>query len=211
MEDILENLTQKQKIFLAVLALAIICMVGIYMMNKTKEYTAYDPNDIVQKSDAKELEEVVEKIIVVHITGQVKHEGIVQVAEGSRLADVIKKAGGTKDTADLSKVNLAYIVKDGQKIYIPSIEDQEIQEKMTLDGGKGVILEEEEGFPSKVVNINQATQTELETLTGIGPSTAMKIIKYREKNGKFRKIEDIKNVPGIGESKFENIKNDIGV
>lgn len=152
-------------------------------------------------------EEVIDEEIIVHITGEVKNEGIIKMKRDSRLADVIEEAGGTTEEADLSKVNLAYQVKDGQKIHIPNIKDKEIQEYITEEAGDSIIIEEKES--KSKVNINTATQTELETLSGIGPSTALKIINYREENGKFKKIEDIKNVPGIGEAKFENIKEEI--
>lgn len=152
-------------------------------------------------------EEVIDEEIIVHITGEVKNEGIIKIKKDSRLADVIEEAGGTTEEADLSKVNLAYQVKDGQKIYIPNINDKKIQEYITEEAGDSIIIEEKER--KSKVNINTATQTELETLSGIGPSTALKIINYREENGKFKKIEDIKNVPGIGEAKFENIKEEI--
>ena len=149
--------------------------------------------------------------IVVHITGEVVNEGIIRIKKDSRLVDVIEKAGGTTKEADLSKINLAYQVKDGQKIYIPNMNDKEneIQEYITGGAGNNIIIEEKEN--ESKVNINTANQTELETLSGIGPSTALKIINYRNENGEFKKIEDIKDVPGIGESKFENIKENICV
>ena len=134
---------------------------------------------------------------------------IVKVKKDSRLIDVIEEAGGTTDEADLSKVNLAYTVEDGQKIYIPNTQEP-IEEYVTDDAGEGVIPEEAKTNKGKV-NINTAKQTELETLNGIGPSTALKIIDFRNENGEFKKIEDIKDVPGIGESKYESIKDDICV
>lgn len=82
---------------------------------------------------------------------------------------------------------------------------------ITTSSGVVVNSKESESIQSSKVNINTATQAQLETLSGIGPSTAAKIIAYREENGKFTKIEDIKNVSGIGESKFEKIKDDIVV
>lgn len=85
--------------------------------------------------------------------------------------------------------------------------DNNIEEYVTQEAGDGVIPEENTRLDK--VNINTAKQTELETLSGIGPSTALKIINYRNENGKFETIEDIKNVPGIGENKFENIKESI--
>ena len=130
--------------------------------------------------------------------------------EGARIADAIEAAGGATLEAELSKLNLAYVLKDGQKIYIPSILDEE--EEYIMEGsGDGVIKEEEEQDKEGKININTATQTELETLTGIGPSTASKIIEYRKQNGEFKTIEDTKNVSGIGENKYESIKNNICV
>ena len=154
-------------------------------------------------------EEKIEEEIVVHITGQVANEGIIRIKKDSRIADVIEKAGGTTKEADLSKVNLAYQVKDGQKIYIPNINDKEVQKHIEEDAGENIIVEEKES--GNKVNINTATQAELETLSGIGPSTALKIINYRIENGEFKQIEDLKEVPGIGDSKFESLKEAICV
>ena len=144
---------------------------------------------------------------MVHIVGEVKKQGIVEIKEGARIADVIKKAGGETEEADLSKINLAYPVEDGEKIYIPNKNDKEDLEYITEGIGNEKVYNNEE---SKI-NINKASQVELETLPGIGPSTALKIIEYREENGKFEQIEDIKNVSGIGDAKFENIKESICV
>ena len=131
---------------------------------------------------------------------------------GSRIVDVIEAAGGTTIDADLSRVNLAYMVTDGQKIYIPSIydEDDEI-EIIENSSGENIVVDGGTLQMDGIVNINKATQTELETLTGIGPSTALKIIEYRRENGEFRNIEEIMDVPGIGQSKFDAIKNHIKV
>ena len=95
-------------------------------------------------------------------------------------------------------------------MYIPSIYDKEEKEIVAEHAGENII-EEFLLKQNNKVNINTATQTELEVLTGIGPSTALKIIKYRKENGKFKTIEEIKNVPGIGESKFQTIKDEICV
>ncbi len=142
-----------------------------------------------------------------HITGCVENEGIVTLNEGARIADAIKKAGGLTIDANMKNVNLAYKLKDGQKIYIPS----NIEEEATVvtEKGEGIVQDEKEDGGK--VNINIASQTELETLSGIGPSMAIKIIEYREKNGDFSSIEEIKNVPGIGDAKYDNIKDEIEI
>ncbi len=149
--------------------------------------------------------------IVVHITGEVNKTGILILPEGARIADAIEAAGGARKDADLNEVNLAYELQDGQKIYIPNKKDKEKAEKkayITSESGNNVIIQDENSNKgeSKKVNINTANQSELENLPGIGPSIASRIIEYREKNGKFQKVEDLQNVKGIGDAKFGNVK-----
>lgn len=168
-----------------------------------------------------------DEIIIVHITGAVRNWGIIELPVNSRIADAIEKAGGLTEEADISNINLAYILEDGMKINIPSIYDviqsetkEESEENyISKENGENIIssrgnnssVNNSRGKNSKteenIVNINTATQTELETLPGIGTSTALKIINYRNENGRFETIDDIKNVSGIGDIKFNNIKD----
>ena len=136
-------------------------------------------------------------------------------------------AGGAKEDANLSKINLAYQLEDGQKLYVPNINDKEDIEYITEDVAKnnivnnyGIVTDEKENNKNKtniesekkvMVNINKATQSELENLPGIGPAIATRIIEYRKENGKFSSIDDIKNVKGIGDAKYEKIKDSIEV
>ena len=132
------------------------------------------------------------------------------------------KHGGVKEEADTEDINLAYRLEDGMKIHIPtkqekqnantvnSVEDTKEKIETYVTTSSGTAVKEEKKETSKV-NINTATQTQLETLPGIGPSTAIKILTYRKEKGKFKKIEDIKEVSGIGEAKFEKIKDFIAV
>lgn len=169
--------------------------------------------------------------IVIYIIGEVKQEGVYELDEDSRISDAIEKAGGTKENADLSQINLAYKIEDGMRIYIPQkgelIQDKEKIEDKTQEivTGKSTDIttsiqvnansNSSTNKNSKTniekININKATQTELETLPGVGPSTAEKIIAYRKQNGNFKNIEDIMNVNGIGESKYNKIKDLISV
>jgi competence protein ComEA len=211
----LEFLTQKKKIIIIVLA--IIILGGYYIYNSSKDYnTIEETQEILVASNTTETKEDEEEdMIAIHITGAVKTPGVVKVKEGSRIEDVIEVAGGLTEDADITNVNLAYIVDDGIKIRIPSINDETETEDdyITEDSGEGVVVSgtTESSKSSSLVNINTATQTELETLNGIGPSLASKIIEYRETNGKFKTIEDIKNVTGIGDKKYESIKDFIKV
>ena len=207
----MEFLNKKQKLIIGIIGVIMLTFIGYYIINKTENssYTEFETEEEQIINNGEENIEKQENEIIVHITGEVENEGIVKIERNSRIADVIEEAGGTTEEADLSKINLAYTVKDGQKIYIPNVEENSEETYITDKAGQGVLPEEGESVKNEKVNINTAKQTELETLTGIGPSTALKIINYRNKNGEFESIEDIKNVPGIGDSKFENIKEDI--
>ena len=211
----MEMLSQKQKLFVivgAILALVIIIFYYFIQMGGDEEQNEIDMSVENVKSD-----ETSEEKIIVHITGAVNNEGIAEVNEGARLNDVIAAAGGLREDADLNNVNLAYAVEDGQKIYIPSKEDAKMNEYneedlVTTDAGKGVIKDNDSSDGSgSLININSANRDRLTEIPGVGEATAEKIIMYREENGKFKNIEDIKNVSGIGDKKFEAIKSYICV
>lgn len=215
----LENLSQKQKIIVTVIAIAVLIGIisFIYNKNQTKDDTILENdilitntstnNNLVENESAKDL-------VVVHITGSVKNPGIVKLSEGSRIEDAIQAAGGLTENADISKVNLAYVLDDGIKIKIPSITDDDIGDEEIINEESGENIIENDTTSSKnnkSININKATETELETLPGIGASLANRIVEYRKQNGNFSSIEDIKNVSGIGDSKYLNIKDFITV
>lgn len=218
------ELTKTQKIIIAVGIICILIVIGIFLYKRTQD-TDYsmlmlEPEEEAKENNIEQEQEKRENKIKVHVAGYVEEEGMVELAEGARIADALEAAGGATLEADLSRVNLAYVLQDGQKIYIPSIlevEEEEAEEEEYITEGSGGVILEEEGEEEKnneaegKVNINTATQTELETLNGIGPSTASKIIEYRKQNGNFQSIEEIQNVSGIGDSKYESIKDDICV
>ena len=206
-------LENKEKIIIAVIGIILVISLVIYFldMDENDEYIEVNNEIADLTEEIIEEEEEVEEIVL-HIIGAVKNPGIVKIKEGSRIVDVIEAAGGVTEDADISKINLAYIVEDGQKIFVPSITDEitEETEYVTSESGDNIIVDDNEG-ENVMVNINKATQTELETLPGIGPAMALRIIEHREENGTFENIEEIKNVKGIGDAKFENIKNNICV
>lgn len=157
--------------------------------------------NVVLENNVSNIKEINEDIIIIHVTGAVHNPGIVKLPTGSRIADAINLAGGFTEDSDVSSVNLAYKLDDGEKIYIPYISDNYSNNSyISSDAGENIILEGSSssgnGFIKNVnlININLATQAELESIPGIGPSTALKIIQYRTENGKFNDINDIKNV-----------------
>lgn len=209
----MENLSKKQWVILTLIIIVIIIVVGYYLFTNFQQI-GYEnleeefENDMVENEIIQQEEK--EETILVHIAGAVKKEGVVTLEEGTRIVDAINEAGGLDENADLSNVNLAYMISDGQKIYIPYIGEEA---SISNENGKNIIQgnTEENNSTNSLVNINTANLSELLELPGIGSSTAQKIINYRTENGSFNSIEDIKNVSGIGDSKFENIKNYITV
>ena len=140
-----------------------------------------------------------DKPIIVHITGAVPRPGVYALPEGARVQDAISAAGGFLAEAEKTGINLARALEDGEQLDIPYIE-----------GFVPVIATPEEVFfapESDLIDINTATTFELETLPGIGPTTAQKIVDYRETNGPFLSVEDLINVPGIGPATYDEIKD----
>ncbi len=202
----MENINTKIKI--AIIAIAVICIVtiGVYMfkrINNKEDDILYSEENILEEKDIEEKNET----ITVHITGEVEYPGVVVLNEGARLIDAIEAAGGEKEEADLNKLNLAYILNDGEKIYVPNKND----DKEDMDYMSSQNSGDENSNKIKLININTATTEELTKLPGVGESIANKIIAYRIENGKFKNIEEIKDVPGIGDSKYNNIKEMITI
>jgi comEA protein len=164
--------------------------IGFHESSEEKEAKDAKKDDVVKQK----------KEIYIHLSGRVKQPGVLKLSEGSRIFEAIKLAGGELKDADMNEINLAEVVSDGQKIYIPAIGEKNentVNAKTSSD--------------KSVVNINTASSTQFDNIPEIGPTTAKKIVEYRNNNGKFKKIDDLKNVPGIGEKKFQKIKKYITI
>ncbi len=224
-----EELNLKQKIIIIAIPFIMIITIASYaIMNTIRnneneennfeelEYSNLD-NEIDKNEDSNEL---IEKHIIVYVAGEVNHEGLVDLIEGERISDAITKAGGLKENANISEINMAYQMQDGEKLFIPSkikegeTEENKIEEKtyITKANGEGIVSRNpsKSNTSSKKININTASKDELMKISGVGESTANKIISYRE-NKKFNSIEEIKNIPGIGDSKYESMKEEITI
>lgn len=153
--------------------------------------------------------EIITKEISVYICGNVKSPGVVRIKEGTRLDEAIALVGGAGEKADLNVVNLAYKLADEDMIYIPG-KGEKLQGASVTIPGVNTVKSVEVNKTGRI-NINTAGESELDTLEGIGPATAKAIIQYRNQNGPFETIEDIMNVKGIGDAKFNGIKDRITV
>ena len=221
----INNFNKKNKILLIVIVAIVAISSYYFIFDRKEEWLNNQEQNLEIKEEIKTNDQIennsneqqLEKNenIIVHVSGAVNKEGIVELKNNSRIIDAIDKAGGLKDEADITNINLAYIIEDGMKIHIPSKEEKEstIIVESNIDSGTVEQSNEIKSNNNKKlkININTATKTDLETLPGIGESTALKIIEYRKEKGKFKLIEDIKQVNGIAENKFNKIKELITV
>lgn len=177
----------KYKTYIIIIIIVITSGVSLFLENNKKD-------DAINING----EEMVKKegLIAVYITGEVNNPGVYYIDEGMRLNDIVDLCGGFKDTADLTEINLAEKLNDSDKIYIPKIVKENYEE---------IDVKENNNTASGKVNINTANKAELKELDGIGDTLADNIIKYRDKS-KFKSIEDVLNVDGIGQAKFDKIK-----
>lgn len=186
----------KQIIKSIILASCMTCLLGCEGKETVFEMTDASRDTYVDATLHEEQKET-EDLILVHVCGAVHEPGVISLQVGSRVIDAVTLAGGMTADADLDYLNLAAVLKDGEKIYVPTRQE--------------VLLWEEEKAQTELVNINTANETQLCTLPGIGESKAKDIIAYREANGEFQSIEEIMKVPGIKESLFQKVKDLIKV
>ena len=179
-----------------------ICSLFLFSGCSNKSY--FQTTELVEDKEEKtqSSEEVVKDLlpetIYVHVAGAVNTPGVYELPTGSRVYAAIDAAGGLSDSADDSDINQAAILSDGEKLYIYTVD--EAKAKLEIENEKA---KEDDGL----VNINTATVSELCNLPGIGEAKAKQIVAYREANGDFSSIEDIKNVSGIGDGIFNQINS----
>ncbi|CEO36325.1 competence protein ComEA [[Clostridium] sordellii] len=216
--------------------LVIVCIIFVFFIKNITPILKNDNYIVSQAEDKKEINKnfepvqkvedlnmdnsekinTVNKKITIFISGEVKSPGVVELYSEDRLMDGVKKCGGVTDEADMNRINLAMKISDEGHYIIPKI-GEEIEN--VKDKGKETVNQtqnlndnkSEQNKENNKININNASLIELDSLPGVGEVTAQKIIDYREENTKFKSIEEIKNVKGIGENKFNNLKDYISI
>ena len=165
-----------------------------------------------EKSSGPAAEQDSQLTVVVHVDGAVRAPGVYEVVgEVVRVNDAIRAAGGLSEDADTSNLNLASQVKDGDKVHVPTADEAASQTDGAASNSSTVGTVTSVSSGSGLVNINTATSEELQTLSGVGESTAAAIISDRQEHGNFSSIEDLMRVSGIGEKKFAKVKDQICV
>ena len=187
----------------------------IFILYKNNSNSKEEVVDIFKEPEEIKQEESNSKKVIVDIKGMINNPGVYEVDSDLRVNDVIELAGGLKEGADTSNINLAKLVSDEMTIIIYSTEEvlEKFKQEVCICNCPYIQNDAciNSNNDSNLININTAGIEELTTLTGIGDVKAEAIIKYRSEVGKFKTKEEILNVEGIGEALFEKIKDDITV
>lgn len=182
-------------VLIGMIVLIIIIVVIKRPINETDELINVQENKPSATSIVDATEET--ETVIVDVKGAVKDPGVYEMSSQSRVNDVILKAGGLLEDADEHQVNFAEIVYDEMVIFVPTTDESEYEDVSFQQSSK--------------VRVNQATTEELETLTGIGAAKAAAIINYRDEHGPFQSVDDLLNVPGIGQKTLDQFIDDIQI
>jgi competence protein ComEA len=197
---------KEKSIKIAVFAIVGLVILSVFLINGNKSEDV--SSESVADTEIAESAEESADVLIVDISGAVNNPQVVELTADSRISDAIQAAGGLTDDADISQINRAQILQDGEKIYIPKKGEKTGAE--TASGTSSSSAVGSSGSAGKV-NINTAGSDELQKITGVGPATAEKIINYRSANGSFRSPEDLKKVSGIGDKTYEKMKDQISI
>lgn len=196
---------------------ALILYFTLFHQTDEAAYSLIEPVSITEQTNPTALEEPIKEVmeseanqkVIVDVKGAVNYPGVFELTTNNRIVDAIELAGGYAANADPTRINHAQKLVDEMVIYIPIV-GEEIPEMESVQVANTTINKSSSSENGKV-NLNTATESELTTLPGIGPSKAQAILTYREENGSFQSIDDLKKVSGIGEKTFEKLKDLIEV
>ena len=202
------NLSNQEKITIILLLIVIIVGAGMVLyknINNEDNFIINNASNISENNPAIQIEI---PPVIFHIAGAVENPGVYQLKSTDRIVDAVKIAGGAAEEANLDSINLAALLKDGQKIIVPYKTYSETGKEIntnTYNNAESMYSSSSDSTSAKI-NINTADANMLQTLSGIGPVLSERIIEYRNQNGFFGVIDDIVDVSGIGEKKFEGIR-----
>ena len=191
----LEDLLKQNKTYLIAFVCVILCVsLAVRLVQRVLKNpsTVVEDSHVIESPEASKQQDK-KSFILVHISGSVKNRGVYKIQSGSRVKDIIESAGGLLRNSDVSSINLSQTLKDGQKIEVPQV----------------IVVSGAPKSTGKLIDINSASESELDAISGVGPATAKKIIEYRTKNGAFKSIDDLKKIKGFGKNKIEKIKAEI--
>ena len=188
---------QQRRALLILAAMAIGLALFVFVSGQAKPHA-----DLIVAVPQESSSAIAETTLVVDVQGEVLNPGVYQLSPGSRVGDAIKAAGGVKEGSDSSSVNLARFLEDGEQIYVSN---PDLSEQPSSSQGQG------KNVGQGRLNINRATENELDGLPGVGPVLAKRIISYRTEHGNFGTIDELQKVVGIGPAKFSELRTFITV
>jgi len=198
-----DGLSRSQLLVYAALAVAVVMLGARYLKSSAAPGPAPSSAEPVRVDRARGSGAVV----TVHVAGAVRRPGVFRLRAGARVDDAVRRAGGALPRADLGAVNLAAKVEDGRQVLVP--ERPRAGAGGAAAGGAGGVAG---SLPAaQPIDLNTATLEQLDTLDGIGPGLAQAIIQYREENGGFGSVDDLANVPGIGEKRMATLREQVRV
>ncbi len=189
----------------ALVALAVVAFAVTWWWARPAPVAPVPPEELLPLTTPVPTPTPVPRVLIVHVAGAVADPGVLSVTEGARVLDVVELAGGVTAEADLGQVNLAGLVADGERVWIPIIGEAEppvVVGSSPSRGGSGLAG----GGEAVLIDVNTATVGELEVLPGVGPTTAASIIDHRERNGPFASLDELLEVSGIGPAKLEALR-----
>jgi competence protein ComEA len=145
--------------------------------------------------------------LVIHVAGAVRRPGVYRLRSGARVDDAVQRAGGATRRADLGGLNLAAVLEDGRQVLVP--ERARTAGESAAAAGGGTTATATAPVPGQPLNLNTATLEQLDTLSGIGPLTAQKILDFREERGGFSSIEELGEIPGIGDKRLASLREEV--
>jgi competence protein ComEA len=202
-------LTRPQLVAYALAALVVVVLGVRFMQGQARGSgaTAPGPAAAAPASGTVRLEPRKASVAIVHVAGAVRTPGVYRLRDGERIQDAVRRAGGARPGADLNAINLAAKVADGQQVVVPRRGAAGVAVAAGADGGADA--GEAGGPPQAPVSLNTATGEQLDTLDGVGPATARKILEYRRQHGGFRSIEDLGEIPGIGPKRLAALRGKV--
>jgi competence protein ComEA len=205
----------RRRVLLGALVLALVLVVGARFVVRAGSAAGPGAPPIIGSAEASAgggagggAAPVVSSKLVVYVVGAVRRPGVYRLAEGTRIEDAVLRAGGTTPRADLIGVNLAAPLVDGEQVLVPARLPAAVAAAEGLPGssGGGAVPPAGGAVPAGPVQLSVATVEQLDTLPGIGPVTAQKIVDYRTAHGAFRSVDALDDVPGIGPSRVEQLR-----
>lgn len=194
----LAGLGRREMLVLAVVGVAIAGGAGLWYMRSVPR-----PIETVALTRPAAGPSPTPELLFVHVAGWVRNPGVYELQAGARVIDAIDRAGGARNGADLNALNLAALVVDAQQVLVPR------RALAAVGPGGGPVASP--GGAGQQINLNVATAEDLETLPGIGEVLAQRIIDHRESNGPFTSVDELLDVSGIGESRLEDIRDEVTV